>query len=71
MNPKRLVGMILAITVMLAVTGCGNAAAPANSGNTVEQEPTQKEVISIDSAKPAETGVVRGGTLQYQFLGRL
>lgn len=64
MKTKKLVALILALTVMLAMAGCGSSNAPGKSDAAVTQAPdTEKEVISIDSTKPTETGVVRGGTL--------
>lgn len=64
MKTRNLIALILVLAMALAMTGCGSSNAPAKSDAPVSQEtPTEKEVISIDSTKPADTGIIRGGTL--------
>ena len=45
MKTKKLVALILALTVMLAMAGCGSSNAPGKSDAAVTQAPdTEKEV---------------------------
>lgn len=58
MKTKKLVALILVLTIACGIVGCSKTEAPVATA-----APTEKGVISIDSTKAPESGVVRGGTL--------